>query len=467
MTDSRTGILMNAAFSSAVDVKKILARILATAACLAPFVWICSVVLKYAVNVPVADDWALVVLLEKDRSGSLSFADLWEQHNEHRLVLPQLAMLLLARLTMWDIRYQLIVSLACALAAYGVVCLLLLRTLKDYLGGWTVAALAGSSVIMFSPMRSDDWLWGWQIQWFMSLLALLLAVGVLELWSERRPAWQAVALAAVASMVGLYSLSNGALIWGAGLVVILVRPRYRRFWIPWLLAAGAAVGTYLIGFQTPDHHPPLAYFFEHPGESVQYIAFYLGRPFSLAQEAGIVAGLVITASFAGLIAFIFKSGRWRRPGVAGWIAIGCFAAGSAVLTAAARVGFGIPQAGSARYTHVSLLFLISTLVLAAVAVTSREGSNRATRRPSLAASPWIVAGSLFLFNYPAQIREIETHHEFRVEGLECVRTVTSKAPCLTALYPDPEVAYELIEVLREIRLGPFAASSGVAGKRQR
>lgn len=437
------------------------------AVCLAPFVFICSVVLRYAVNVPISDDWELVVLLEKDRSGSLSFADLWAQHNEHRLVLPQLVMLLLARLTMWDIRYQLIISLACALATYAVVCLLLIRTLRGYLRGWTLVALAVASVIMFSPVRSDDWLWGWQVQWFMIVLGLLLAVGVLELWPESRPAWQAVALAALASVFGLYSLSSGALIWGAGLVVVLLRPRYRRFWVLWLLAAVATVGTYLIGYQAPAHHPPIAYFFEHPGESVRYVAFYLGRPFSSDQDAGIVAGLVIAGSFVGLVAFVLLSGRWRLAGVAGWIAIGCFAAGSAAITAVARVGFGIQQAGSSRYTHVSVLFLISTLALAAVAVTSREGSNYAAWRVSLAMLAWMLAGSLLLFDYPAQIREIESHHEFRMKGLKCVTTVTSSNdPCLAAIYPNAETAYELTEVLRENQLGPFAVSSGEAGKQQ-
>src|SRR4029453_9266920 len=45
---------------------------------------------SFAVNVPFMDDWQFVPLLEKAKEGTLSFQDLWAPHDEHRLLLPRM-----------------------------------------------------------------------------------------------------------------------------------------------------------------------------------------------------------------------------------------------------------------------------------------------------------------------------------------------------------------------------------------
>ena len=51
---------------------------------------------RYAVNVVVFDQWSDVALVEKAFSGHLSLGDLWAQHNENRILLPNLIVLILA-----------------------------------------------------------------------------------------------------------------------------------------------------------------------------------------------------------------------------------------------------------------------------------------------------------------------------------------------------------------------------------
>ena len=63
---------------------------------LLPLAFLIWVVVQYAVVVPYLDQWELVPLLEKTYHGELTFHDLWAQHNEHRLIFPQIIMLLLA-----------------------------------------------------------------------------------------------------------------------------------------------------------------------------------------------------------------------------------------------------------------------------------------------------------------------------------------------------------------------------------
>src|SRR5438128_414906 len=75
---------------------------------------------------------------KRSRAGTLRFADLWAQHNEHRLLLPNLVMLALAQLTQWDTRATIVASFVVSLATLGVLGLIIRSTL-----GRSAPAIAG------------------------------------------------------------------------------------------------------------------------------------------------------------------------------------------------------------------------------------------------------------------------------------------------------------------------------------
>src|ERR1700752_4714039 len=52
---------------------------------LIPLILLVGWVSKYAVDVPCRDEWLMIPLLAKAHDHTLTFADLWEQHNEHRI----------------------------------------------------------------------------------------------------------------------------------------------------------------------------------------------------------------------------------------------------------------------------------------------------------------------------------------------------------------------------------------------
>ncbi len=76
-------------------------------------------VFRYAVPIPILDQWALLPLLEKSYQHPLTWGDFWAQHNEHRLVFPRLIMLLCARLSGWDLRWELAVNLLLGVGIYA------------------------------------------------------------------------------------------------------------------------------------------------------------------------------------------------------------------------------------------------------------------------------------------------------------------------------------------------------------
>lgn len=118
-------------------------------------------------------------------------------------------MISLAVLTGWDTRYEVATNIILAVASSALLWLLLRRTFAHR----TVLAVAAFvvSVIVFSPSQYENWLWGWQIQWFLNLLALIAAVWALSGW--RQSPWPRLVVAAAAATVATYSLASGFLVW--------------------------------------------------------------------------------------------------------------------------------------------------------------------------------------------------------------------------------------------------------------
>src|SRR5215472_48423 len=128
-------------------------------------------IFRFGVDVPYWDAWQFVPLLGDFYEGNLRLADLTHQHNEHRIVLPRVAMLIVARLT----RYN-------TIAEMYATWLMLCAIVSLY---WVVhrrsLGLSQSSLVTFLPIawfaltlrQYENLLWGWQI---LVALAFLLLV---------------------------------------------------------------------------------------------------------------------------------------------------------------------------------------------------------------------------------------------------------------------------------------------------
>jgi hypothetical protein len=65
----------------------------------------------FAVNIPFMDDWQFVPLLEKAKNGNLTFRELWAPHDEHRLLLPRIIIIVSMFATGGDYRVQSFITL--------------------------------------------------------------------------------------------------------------------------------------------------------------------------------------------------------------------------------------------------------------------------------------------------------------------------------------------------------------------
>ena len=75
---------------------------------------------RFGVDVPFADQWDFVPLLDQLYSGRLTFEALISQHNEHRFLFPKMIMLALAYWSDWNVLWEMGVNyLICLRHVWG------------------------------------------------------------------------------------------------------------------------------------------------------------------------------------------------------------------------------------------------------------------------------------------------------------------------------------------------------------
>jgi len=358
-------------------------------------------VARYMVDVPFWDQWEFVPLLEKSYQGTLSLGDLWAQHNEHRIFFPKIIMLLLARASGWKISYELAVNILFGTGIFAALICQIGRSKKsigDHGTNWLIPVV---SAMVFSLNQWENWIWGWQMQVFLNVLAVVAGIVFLA-----RPLfrWRSFLAASLFGIVATYSFASGIAYWPIGFLMLLFRPLKDRrtrllYIISWLLVTAAVIASYLYDYHKPQSHPSLTALFAHPLEYLEYLFSYLGKPTGadnpfLAGLAGLV--VLFVTSFL-LLRLRFAAVQALLP----YLAFSLYSVSCAMLTGVGRVGFGTVQASSPRYVTIANLFWISILallyLLAKAALLRLKSQGRKQRQNLKAYLPLPVFALFALF----------------------------------------------------------------------
>lgn len=284
-------------------------------------------ILRYGVNIPLAEDWTVVPTAFG--SEPLSFSWLWSQNNEHRLPLARLILVGILRFTR-DFRAGMFVNwlLLASLAA------LLIRT-ASVVRGRIAYSDAFFSLALLHWGHWENIGWSWQVGFSTSTLFVggLLA-GIIAL---RRLATVGVCLVALplAGGAGLPFVPSGVL-WAA-LAARTSRSRRAGMVLMILAAISTLIAAlYFVGYERPWWNPP------SPGiaMTVRTAAGFLALAFGPAVRVSWYAGAAIGTLF--FLATFWVSTRavvWRRPMVDVRSA-GLFLFGVGVLALTAGVGSG-------------------------------------------------------------------------------------------------------------------------------
>ncbi|HEY2125411.1 MAG TPA: hypothetical protein VGG94_08115 [Chthoniobacterales bacterium] len=330
-----------------------------------PAALVIRLIAEYGVNVPFGDEWAMIPLFAKWHDHQMTLADLFRQHNEHRIFFPKLIYLAFAQLTHWNLRGEMFFSVfLCGLTSAS-----LYGLLRRTVGGTTRRRLtlwAISNVLIFSPAQAENWLWGFQLQMFMPTVCLVAALLVLQTPALNIARFLGVT---VLALIATFSFGNGLLIWPVLGLALFLSGVNKRWIIAWAGLCVLTVALYFTGYET---HPLPG----HPSFPARYYVIYFLRfngnalnlfpvPGQLTLAAAIGAGAVLL--LGAMTLHFLREQRQALRAAAPWIALAAYAVGSSLIAAHSRIHEGIAQALSSRYSSISINLYIALLVLFAIA----------------------------------------------------------------------------------------------------
>ena len=405
------------------------------------------IVLRGAVNLPFWDEWEWADVIVRLHAGSLTFAQLWAQHNEHRMLVPELLVVGIDRLRGWDTVEETLLSVTLLVATAWIASVTVRRTIAPER---RIGALLIVAALLMTLRQQENLIWGFQFAWFMVTLAMFAIVELLGRPSRTQIQFAAAVLVGFAAS---YCMSSGLLAWPIGLVALLLAtpswaPRVRAQAIGWCAAAGAAIAIYFIGYQKPAGHPPLAFGLENPLAFLQYVVVYVGSSFAKDGELG-VAGVV---GCIGALAFVLTAlRRLRYPESAPWIALGLFGLAGALITAVGRAGFGIDQALASRYVTLS-----TTLWVGLVGLVMQVRYGEFPLRRLGAGALGLIALLLFVRANRQSFHD-QAFQKERLAGAYAAALDPQNATDadLTVIYPAPSIARARLERLEQFKDGPF------------
>ncbi|MGB3403679.1 MAG: hypothetical protein WBA77_13405 [Microcoleaceae cyanobacterium] len=345
---------------------------------LTPAIILGYLILENSVNIPYMDDWdtpGVILTINSDRV--LSLADWFAQHNESRPAFPRLIFSLLANLTGWDLRYQMLLSFLFA----GLISLNIFYISKKTIKENTIKLLwlnTLANFLIFSPV-TDNWLWGIQALVFIPMLCITTYAAIC--YSNIKDEFK-LFIGIILASISTFSYSSGILMWIVAIPFLLVSNtfnfktiRKKRLFIGiWI--SGFLLNTiiYFYDYHKPEYHPSFLDALTQPIQALQFFFAFLGAPLSfsnlftnrliLSQIIGIILiVLFIFACFYGLKHHKDKDLIERlTPG----LVIACYTIFCALIAAAGRVGGGIQVALAPRYITFSVYLGVALIYLLAI-----------------------------------------------------------------------------------------------------
>ncbi len=412
-----------------------------------PLIVLLFSVAKYGVNVPYLDQWEIVTDLEKIDNGTLGVGDLWRQHNEHRIFFPRIVLLLLAKLTNWYTPAEVVTSLTFSVVTFIVLFKLLQKTVtkKKYL---LLVASFLMSAWYFSPIQWENWLWGWQVEWFMCIAGVVFSIYFLYLFSQNNRKNRYFTLAVFSSLLSTFSLGGGILIWVIGLLLLIfMQGITKNYKIIWAGLTGAAALAYFIGYVKPKNHPALSTALEQPLNYIKYFFTALGGPFSANAHVAIFAGILLFTAAIVLAIYSKEVYLTKRNLLLTWASMTFYGMAALATTAVSRLGFGVSSATSSRYTAFSVLAVVGIIGVTTLILNERV---KGAELPKATAALVALSMPLLIFSYTVGLKGM-ANFSLTLKALKvCTYEETPKKECVLTTYPpSEEVIRYRIKYIRE------------------
>lgn len=407
-------------------------------------------ILMYGVNVLFWDQWSIADTIIKAFEGKLTFSDLIAQHNESRKFFPRLIWIALAYLTHYNVRYEMLLSFLFACVTSVNIFWLSKLTVDGKLRKFILLGLIANCII-FSPVQYEAWFMGPSSVVFISIACITTCF--VTACSTLQPRAKFL-VCGVLSTISTYSFANGMLSWIVVLPVLaLSKSReelINKTWLflGWFIGFTTNATFYFYNYHKPPTHPRFSETLTHPLQGVHYFLCFLGN--QLAWGTGLNS--LIIASIIGLFflsAWVFSwiyflrffKDENLRYRMLSWLMLGTYSVLSAIIATSGRLGFGVQQSLSSRYTTFSGYLIVATIYLLVIIKIHYKpkmfyrNSKPITNKVSLFAL--VILTILYLLDYGYAVRQMSNWQRVRLQGKTCLVfvNVAPDEECLKKLFP--------------------------------
>jgi hypothetical protein len=327
-----------------------------------------------AIVVPVYEDLYVVQpIIMQARAGEFPLQALVRPYNGQRHVLPMLIEMLLALISGWDVRVNLLFNLVVVAVIVALVfAVWRMQRLPTFTGAVPALLLA----LLLTPTQYINFIFGFQVCIWLMMLGVYGSAFAAARWPGRTFAW---ALSGLGTFVAAWSFLGGHVLWIA--VPIGLWLAGERRWRPFIIWAGFAalnIGLYLTNYTLSDTPVEIAPPLLANGRVIVFPLTFLGGPFSgsinpllsvAAQDTtqsaliGLIGVVLLIALLASAAAVRTLDLRRTAP----WLMLILFSLGSAAMITLGRA-LEPKDTITSRYTTMALPFWIGLVGLAAQAL---------------------------------------------------------------------------------------------------
>jgi hypothetical protein len=426
-------------------------------------------IFHYGVNVPYQDGWSDLTVIHQCYSHLFGCGALWTQHNENRILVPNILVIILAHTTSFNVRAEEFLSGVFLVSAT----LLLVYAHKrrspevPWLSYCPVVILA-CSIVQFGAT-----LWGFQLAWYVVLLSLALVIVFLDRDELRL---STVAFAIIAGVAGSFSSLQGLLVWPVGMMLILYRRREGRVVVTWIVAACATTALYYYHMNIREGTNFPSSFTHHSVSPILFAVFAIGDVLGIPIRPGgsntgiLLLGLAIVV-FA-VVALVLCGLRPDKtdPGPVGAVLV-WFGLLFSIVVAIGRHGLGYWGASSSGYTIYDVWILIGTYMVLLnrvpqpVRASKRffHGMPEAARRNAYRYGPGVVLAIFVLQSAIGLGNGLSGARQIHVAELKSVATAenidrVSDSDVLDNLvfYQSPSLTRKQVRIAEALHLTLFA-----------
>ncbi len=330
-----------------------------------PLIFLVEAVFVFHVDTPIWDSWRMIPLFEKIYGGGLTFADFWQQHNEHRLFFSRLIILLLGRLTAWNTIYEVLFNV---LITIGILLIVYKQLKTDFPQIPWFYVLPVFSILLFSFSQFENWMLGFTLHIFLHQLATVALVWHI---TQKNLTWKNIFWTTIFAVITTFSFGSALIIWPSVLLFLIINKNLKfavkqKMVVFWLIISLFIIISYLHNFQANTQEFWLT-MFRNPIDVLMFTLLFLGRPMSIFLYLDTFWGVIVTLYALmltiGMLITLINKRYLITQQISAIIFYIIFTLGTAFVIALGRAQFGYEAARASRYITVANLFWIGIFTI--------------------------------------------------------------------------------------------------------